>query len=227
LQAPFVEAVTADPIAINGINLAAVEARRRFRVHFTMWEADRTGDVAGDRRIAARPALRSTNKSHASVWKRSVSSIAVAVSLGSGAPNSVRYGYAACGMDSRAPVRPPLRPLSTGFRHRFLGIRHRFLSAVSGDQSGGFARFATRLNPLTPCFVTGKTFLRIRLALRRRHRSLADRCPRHWRRALHFVARVYTRPPVFVTGKNFPRMRPGAVAAPGGRQRFDPPSPRA
>ena len=52
MQAPFVEAVTADPIAINGINLAAVEARRRFRVHFTMWEADRTGDVAGDLRIA-------------------------------------------------------------------------------------------------------------------------------------------------------------------------------
>ena len=45
--------ITADPIAINGINLAAVEARRRFRVHFTMWEADHTGDVAGDRRIAA------------------------------------------------------------------------------------------------------------------------------------------------------------------------------
>ena len=38
---------------MNGINLAAAEARRRFRVHFTMWEADRTGDVAGDRRIAA------------------------------------------------------------------------------------------------------------------------------------------------------------------------------
>src|SRR5215470_129866 len=45
--------VTADPLAIHDINLAAVEARRRFRVHFTMWEADRTGDVAGDRRIAA------------------------------------------------------------------------------------------------------------------------------------------------------------------------------
>jgi hypothetical protein len=44
--------VTADPIAINDINLAAVEARRRLRVHFTMWEADRTGDVAGDIRIA-------------------------------------------------------------------------------------------------------------------------------------------------------------------------------
>ena len=45
--------VTADPLAIHDINLAAVEARRRFRVHFTMWEADRTGDVEGDRRIAA------------------------------------------------------------------------------------------------------------------------------------------------------------------------------
>ena len=38
---------------MNGINLAATEARRRFRVHFTMWEADRTGDVADDLRIAA------------------------------------------------------------------------------------------------------------------------------------------------------------------------------
>ena len=36
------------------------------------------------------------------------------------------------------------------------------MSAVSGAQSGGFARFATRLNPLTPCFVTGKNFLRMR-----------------------------------------------------------------
>ena len=43
--------VTADPIAINDIDLAAVEARRRFRVHLAMWEADRTGDVAGDVRI--------------------------------------------------------------------------------------------------------------------------------------------------------------------------------
>ena len=43
---------TADPIAINDINLAAVEARRRFRVHFMMWEADRTWDVADDLRIA-------------------------------------------------------------------------------------------------------------------------------------------------------------------------------
>jgi len=66
------------------------------------------------------------------------------------------------GMDGRAPVRPPLRPLSTGIRHRFSGIRHRFLSAVRGAQSRGFARFATRLNPLTPCFVTGKNFLRMR-----------------------------------------------------------------
>jgi len=57
---------------------------------------------------------------------------------------------------------PPLRPLSTGIRHRFSGIRHRFLSAVRGAQSRGFARFATRLNPLTPCFVTGKNFLRMR-----------------------------------------------------------------
>jgi hypothetical protein len=38
---------------MNGINLAAVEARRRFRVHFTMWEADRSGDVEGDVGIAA------------------------------------------------------------------------------------------------------------------------------------------------------------------------------
>ncbi len=35
--------VTADPIAINDMDLAAVEPRRRFRVHLAMWEADRTG----------------------------------------------------------------------------------------------------------------------------------------------------------------------------------------
>jgi SAM-dependent methyltransferase len=49
-----------------------------------------------------------------------------------------------------------------GIRHRFSGIRHRFLSAVSGDQSGGFARFATRLNPLTPLFRHRQNFLRVR-----------------------------------------------------------------
>jgi hypothetical protein len=38
------------PISWAGL-LAAVEARRRFRVHLAMWEADRTGDVAGDVRI--------------------------------------------------------------------------------------------------------------------------------------------------------------------------------
>jgi hypothetical protein len=40
--------VTADPIAINDIDLAAVEARRRFPIHLAMWEVDRTGNVAGD-----------------------------------------------------------------------------------------------------------------------------------------------------------------------------------
>jgi hypothetical protein len=90
--------------------------------------------------------------------------------------------YAACGMDSRAPVRPPLRPLSTGFRHRFSGIRHRFLSAVRGAQSGDFARFA--VNPLTPCFVTGKNFLRMRpgagndLSISQRFDHPSPRCNR-------------------------------------------------
>jgi hypothetical protein len=56
------------------------------------------------------------------------------------------------------PVEETDQGTPTGIRHRFSGIRHRFLSAVSGAQSGGFARFATRLNPLTPCFVTGKIF---------------------------------------------------------------------
>ena len=93
----MVGGVTSDPIAINDIDLAAVEARRRFRVHLAMWEADRTGDVAGDVRIVAarvdhedggKAAWRSTDKSHESVWKRSLSSIVVAVSPGSGAPNS-------------------------------------------------------------------------------------------------------------------------------------------
>ena len=63
-----------------------------------MWEADRTGDVAGDVRTAAArvdhddcgKALRSTDKSHAAEWKRSLPSIAFAVSPGSGAPNSLR-----------------------------------------------------------------------------------------------------------------------------------------
>jgi hypothetical protein len=44
-----------------------------------------------------------------------LSSIAVAVSLGSGAPKSLRYGYAARGMDSRAPVRPPLHRFQQAF----------------------------------------------------------------------------------------------------------------
>jgi hypothetical protein len=90
--------------------------------------------------------------------------------------------YAACGTDSQAPVRPPLRPLSTGFRHRFSGIRHRFLSAVRGAQSGDFARFA--VNPLTPCFVTGKNFLRMRpgagndLSISQRFDHPSPRCNR-------------------------------------------------
>jgi hypothetical protein len=40
--------------------------------------------------MSARAALRSTDKSHESVWNRSLSSIIVAVSPGSGAPNSLR-----------------------------------------------------------------------------------------------------------------------------------------
>ena len=44
--------VATDPIAINDIDLAAVEACCRFRVHLAMWEANRTGDMAGDVRIA-------------------------------------------------------------------------------------------------------------------------------------------------------------------------------
>ena len=129
--------IAADPIAINDINLAAVEARRRFRFHFTMWEADRTrgcGRRSPHRASitsAARPALRSTDKSHASVWKRSVSSIAVAVSLGLGAPNSLGL----CRMRHGSPSarQAAVGPLSTPIRHRFSGIRHRFLSAVRGD----------------------------------------------------------------------------------------------
>ena len=82
---------------------------------------------------------------------------------GSARPASVagiwrRARYASPATDTRAPVRSaPLRPLSTG-------IRHRFLSAVRGAQSRGFARLATRLNPSSPLFVTGKNFLRMRLA---------------------------------------------------------------
>ena len=117
--------VTADPIAINDINLAAVEARRRFRFHFTMWEADRTrgcGRRSPHRASitsAARPALRSTDKSHARCGS-AASSIAVAVSLGSGAPNSLRL----CRMRHGSPSarQAAVGPLSTGIRHRFSGI---------------------------------------------------------------------------------------------------------
>jgi len=60
----------------------------------------------------------------------------------------IRYGYAACGMDRQAPVRPPLDRFQRAFDIDFRA----FLSAVSGDQSRDLARFATRLNPLTPLF---------------------------------------------------------------------------
>ena len=44
--------IAADPIAIDDIDLAAVEACDGFGVHVAMWEADRAGDVARDVCIA-------------------------------------------------------------------------------------------------------------------------------------------------------------------------------
>ena len=43
--------VTADPIAVDDINLATIETRGSFRVHLSVREADCTGDVARDVRI--------------------------------------------------------------------------------------------------------------------------------------------------------------------------------
>src|SRR5215469_16623073 len=44
--------ITADPVAINDIDLAAVEACDSFGVHVAMREADRAGDMACDVCIA-------------------------------------------------------------------------------------------------------------------------------------------------------------------------------
>src|SRR6266446_4452274 len=44
--------IAADPVAIDDIDLAAVEACGGFRVHFAMWEADSARDVARDVCIA-------------------------------------------------------------------------------------------------------------------------------------------------------------------------------
>jgi len=194
LSAPFVEALPPIPSLINDISLAAVEARRRFRVHFTMWEADRSGDVEGDVRIAAARVDRDDAP-------RSYSARICAHSDGDRgdlareafSPPSPFFsrkrrrrdrsvdvialspiGVRAIGDEPFISLHEFTHDPQTGIRHRFSGIRHRFLSAVSGAQSGGFARFATRLNPLTPCFVTGKNFLRMRpgagteLAIRQR-----------------------------------------------------------
>jgi len=40
--------IAADPVAIDDIDLAAVEAGGGFCVHVAMWGADRAGDVARD-----------------------------------------------------------------------------------------------------------------------------------------------------------------------------------
>jgi len=159
-----------------------------------MWEADRSGDVEGDVRIAAarvdrddaprsysaricahsdgdrgdlaREAFSSPNPFFSRKRRRRDRSVDV-IAL---SPIGVR----AIGDEPFISLHEFTHDPQTGIRHRFSGIRHRFLSAVSGAQSGGFARFATRLNPLTPCFVTGKNFLRMRpgagteLAIRQR-----------------------------------------------------------
>src|SRR5262249_6092042 len=44
--------IAADPVAINDIDLAAVEACGSFCVHVAMWEADRARDMACDVCIA-------------------------------------------------------------------------------------------------------------------------------------------------------------------------------
>src|SRR5262249_15577653 len=44
--------ITTDPVAINDIDLAAVEACDSFGVHVAMWKADGTRDVACDVCIA-------------------------------------------------------------------------------------------------------------------------------------------------------------------------------
>ena len=181
LSAPFVEALPPIPSLINDISLAAVEARRRFRVHFTMWEADRSGDVEGDVRIAAArvdrdDAPRSYSAricAHSDGDRGDLAKEAFSPPSPFSAANAAGAIARSTSSLSRRSVSAPLatspsfrctslHTTPTGIRHRFLGIRQRFLSAVSGAQSRGFAWFATRLNPLTPCFVTGKNFLRMR-----------------------------------------------------------------
>ena len=93
--------------------------------------------------IAARPALRSTDKSHAAVWKRSgFRRVRV---------HQIWYGYAARGMDSQAPVRPPLdrfqRAFDIDFRVLFAAINPAILLGLRPV-----------LTPSPPCFVTGKIF---------------------------------------------------------------------
>jgi hypothetical protein len=86
-----------------------------------MWEADRTAmwpAIYASRErasitIAARPALRSTDKSHEiGVEAQCLPSPSrfrrVRV-------RQILYGYAARGMDSRAPVRPPLDRFQRAF----------------------------------------------------------------------------------------------------------------
>src|SRR6266404_9869777 len=61
--------------------------------------------------ISENPALRSTDKSHESVWKRSLSSIILAVSPGSGAPYSRTAEISRAMIDSVIEGRSDFRSL--------------------------------------------------------------------------------------------------------------------
>jgi hypothetical protein len=100
-----------------------------------MWEADSAGDVASGVCIAGAgvdhddigtisesPALRSTDKFHESVWKRSLSSIIVAVSSGSGAPYS-RTAEISCAMIDTVPEGRFQRVVAI-FDHPSLRLNH-------------------------------------------------------------------------------------------------------
>jgi len=86
--------ITADPVAIDDIDLAAVEVCGGFGVHLAMWEADSAVDVPNGVCIAGagvdhdnvgKCGIEIDRQSHESVWNRSLSSIIVAVSPGAGA----------------------------------------------------------------------------------------------------------------------------------------------
>src|ERR1700746_610112 len=94
--------------------------------------------------IAARPALRSTDKCHDR--RGSVACLPSQSRVGRVGGRQIRYGYAARGMDSRAPVRPPLDRFQRAF-----GIDFRvLLAAINPAVLLGLRPVLTRSPPGSP-----------------------------------------------------------------------------